>query len=67
MVLYENYNSNKARKRLTLLGQKKKKKKVSSFYLRFYGRNHVIMEYCIAAIENVSIYQPKNVAETTVN
>lgn len=67
MVLYENYNSNKARKRLTLLGQKEKKKKVSSFYLRFYGRNHVIMECCIAAIEHVSIYQPKNVAETTVN
>lgn len=35
MVLYENYNSNKARKRLTLLGQKEKKKKVSSFHLRF--------------------------------
>ena len=66
MVLYENYNSNRARKRLTL-GSEKEEEKSFIILPKVYGRNHVIMECCIAAIDNVSIYQPKNVAETTVN
>ena len=66
MVLYKNYNSNRARKRLTL-GSEKEEEKSFIILPKVYGWNHVIMECCIAAIENVSIYQPKNVAETTVN